>query len=370
MKIKSQFYAGVLSALLATALSGSQTIAQEVDPNLAASWEFMQQAMPGVPYEMLEAACAEGALLIYHGSWVEAQDAQIDGFRQRFPCLNVQKFSSTMGELRERFVSEVRANRPSADIYQDSDTGTLNKFDEQGMLAEYTVSSDDAFADGSKNSGVWYPLRVALVGIAWNTDLVSEEDAAILSTWEGALDPRWKDRGIVVDPSAGGVAYLPWYVWDRVYGDDFFAGIGAQNPRIISGINNAAASLASGDVAIIFNASETGLLPLWGKGAPIQWSLPSPGVGPITGQAIPANAPHPNAAKLYQEYAFSEEGYTLWHVLGGTGLREGLVDQRAIASEPWYKLPDEMFVYDPEDSTASVNDIVSKFSELVGTPKG
>lgn len=359
----------VAAAAAVMAFGAVPASAQDVDPNLAPSWEFMQQAMPGVPYDLLKAACAEGSLLIYHGSWVEAQDAQIEGFRKRFPCIQVQKFSSTMGELRERFLSEARANRPSADIYQDSDTGTLNKFIKEGLLAEYKISNDDAFADSAKNSGYWYSLRVALVGVAWNTDLVSPEDAAILSDWKGLLDPRWKDKGIVVDPSAGGVAYLPWFVWDRVYGDDFLKGIGAQNPRIVSGINNAAASLASGDVAIIFNASETGLLPLWEKGAPIQWSLPSPGVGPLTGEAIPANAPHPNAARLYQEYAFTEEGYTLWHKLGGAATRKGLKDQRAVASEPWYKIPDELYAYDPADATSSTPDVVAKFNEFVGTGK-
>lgn len=356
-------------AVVAGITAAQPAVAQDVDPALADSWKFMQETMPGVSYDLLKAACAEGALLIYHGSWVEAQDAQIEGFRQRFPCIKVDKFSSTMGELRERFLSEIRAGRPVADIYQDSDTGTLNNFAEEGLLAEYTISNDDALPEGTKNSGWWYSLRVALVGVAWNTDLVSPDDAAILSDWKGLLDPRWKDRGIVVDPSAGGVAYLPWFVWYRVYGDDFIKGIGAQNPRIISGINNAAAALASGDVAIIFNASETGLLPLWQKGAPIQWSLPSPGVGPLTGQAIPANAPHPNAARLYDEYAFTEEGYSLWHKLGGAATRTGLKDLRPVAAEPWYHMPAEMFAYDPADATDSTPEIVEKFNTYVGTAK-
>jgi len=352
--------------VIATAFMCGPAFAQDVDPALADAWTYMQQAMPGVPYELLRDACAEGALLIYHGSWVEAQDAQVQGFNEHFPCIEVRKLSATMGELRERFLSEVRAGRGNADIYQDSDTGTLNNMAQEGILAQYAITSEDAFAEGNKNSGWWYPLRVALVGVAWNTDLVSEEEAAVLSNWEGLLDPRWKDRGIVVDPSAGGVAYLPWYVWDRVYGDDFIKGIGEQNPRVIQGINNAAASLASGDVAIIFNASETGLLPIWERGAPVQWSLPSPGVGPLTAQAIPANAPHPNAARLYQEYAFSEDGYRLWHQLGGASVRIGMEDTRQVASETWYKVPDELFAYDPADATNSTPEIVDKFRQYVG----
>lgn len=363
--MKTKF--GLRSAMvLATAFMCGSAVAQDVDPALADSWAYMQESMPGVPYETLRDACAEGALLVYHGTWVDAQDAQIQAFVDKFPCIEVRKLSATMGELRERFLSEVRAGRSNADIYQDSDTGTLNEMAKEGILAEYTISNEDAFAEGNKNSGWWYPLRVALVGVAWNTDLVSEEDAAILADWAGLLDPRWKDRGIVVDPSAGGVAYLPWFVWDKLYGDDFIKAIGEQNPRVIQGINNAAAALASGDVAIIFNASETGLLPIWERGAPVQWSLPSPGVGPLTAQAIPANAPHPNAARLYQEYAFTEEGYRVWHELGGASVRIGMEDTRQVAAEPWYKAPDELFVYEPADATNATAEIVAKFREHIG----
>src|SRR5688572_29079764 len=93
---------------LVTASSGF-VMAQAVDPKLAASWAFVQKAMPGVSYNLLKAACDERTVMIYHGTWVDAQDEQIAGFRKRFPCLSVQKFGATMGDMRERFLSELRA---------------------------------------------------------------------------------------------------------------------------------------------------------------------------------------------------------------------------------------------------------------------
>ena len=33
--------------------------AQPVDPALAASWKFVQETMPGVPYELLKGACGD-----------------------------------------------------------------------------------------------------------------------------------------------------------------------------------------------------------------------------------------------------------------------------------------------------------------------
>jgi len=343
--------------------------AQPVDPKLAASWAYMQKEMPGVPYSLLKAACDEGALMIYHGTWDEAQDAQIAGFRQRFPCISVQKFTTTMGALRERFLAEFRAGRRDADIYQESDTGTLDIMAGNKTLMNYKISNDAAFKPSTKKTGYWYPLRIALVGVAWNTDLVSPDEAKLLSEWKGVTNPAWKGRAAVVDPSGGGVAYLPWYAWTKLYGEGFVDQIGALRPRVTAAINTASAALASGDVAVILNASETGLLPLWLKGAPIRWSLPSPAIGPLTGQGIPSNAPHPNAAKLYQEYSFAEEGYGLWQKLGGAPARIGFKDQRKVASESWYKLPADIYAYDPAEATAAAPAINRHFTQTVTNRK-
>jgi iron(III) transport system substrate-binding protein len=341
--------------------------AQDIDPKLKAAWDYVQKAMPGVSYSVLRDACAEGTLMIYHGSWIEAQNAQIQAFTKRFPCIRVQKFGTTTSELRERYKSELQAGRNIADLMQDSDPGVLDSFAATGLLTEYKISNADAYPAGTKKEGFWYPLRLALSGIAWNTDLVSEGDAKILQDWKGIVDPRWKGRAVVVDPTSGaGIVYVPFYVWDKLYGPTFIEQIGAQRPRVVNGINNAAASLASGDVAVIFNASETGLLPLWQKGAPIRWSLPDPGIGPATGQGIAAKAPHLNAAKLYQEYAFAEEGYDAWYLLGGAPARSGLKDKRQVASEPWYKYPKEFFAFDPADANKQGRDIAERFNKAVG----
>ena len=350
-------------------LLGLPAWAQDVDPELKDSWDYMQTVMPGVPYETLKAACDEGSLVIYHGTWADAQDAQIQAFRDHFPCLDVKGFGSATGERRERFLAEARAGRTGADIYQDTDVGTLNSFVDEGLVMEYHISNEDAFRPGAMKAGFWYPLRVALVGIAWNTDKVSDEDTKILSDWKGLTDPRWKGRAAVVDPRAGGVAMLPYYAWNQLYGEDFLKAVGGNEPRVIANINAASSALASGDVDLIMNASETGLLPLWERGAPIEWSIPTPVVGPLTGQIIPAGAPHPDAAKLYQEYSFTEEGYSIWQAQGGAGARKGLKDQHEVAAEDWYSVPEEMFDYDPAKATEETPAVIDMFDKDIAHTK-
>ena len=90
------------SALVALALPAK---AQTIDPALAASWKFVQEQMPGVPYSLVKAACDEGALMLYHGTWSDAQKAQVAQFKARFPCIkNLQMFDFNAGPLRQRFL--------------------------------------------------------------------------------------------------------------------------------------------------------------------------------------------------------------------------------------------------------------------------
>jgi iron(III) transport system substrate-binding protein len=353
-------------ALAASVLAGPAA-AQAVDPALAASWKFVQENMPGVPYSLLKSACDEGALMLYHGTWTDAQKSQVAAFKTRFPCIkSVQMFELNAGPLRQRFLSESRAGLRSADIIQDTDPGTLNDQAAEGLYMQYTISNDQAYADGMKKTGYWYPLRIALVGIAWNTDLVGDKDAELLRDWKNIIDPKWKGRAGVVDPAAGGVVYLPWYAWFKLYGEDFIKKIGDVQPQIYSGTNPGSAALASGDIAVLFNASETGLMPLQAAGAPLRWSFPEPATGPVTGQAIAAGAPHPSAAKLFHEYAFTAEGYGFWQKLGGAPARIGFKDQRPIATEPWYKYPAKFLEYDVHDVTNLYSKISDLFHKWVG----
>lgn len=360
--------AAIGGLVLLAGAAGAQTPGPS-DARLAASWTFMQQQMPGVPAKLLEDACKEGTLMIYYGTWIDAQEAQIRRFHERFPCVQVEKFSADTGQRRERWLAESRAGRHIADIVQDTDPGFLDEQAASGGFLEYKISNDASFDAPAKKPGYWYGLRVALVGIAWNTDLVSEQEAARLSTWQGVTDPIWAGRAGVVDPSAGGVAYLPWYIWLKNFGPQFLEKIGALKPRIIAAIVPASSALASGDVAVLLNASETGLLPLLDKGAPIRWSLPDPGIGPMTGQAIAASAPHPNAARLYQEYAFTEEGYGVWQERGGAPARRGFKDQRPVARQSWYKVPSSFIPYDRSDASKSMNDVSAAYHKYIGNAR-
>ncbi len=348
-----------LLALLTVGLTGQPALAQDIAPEHADAWAFMQENMPGVSYDLLVAACQEGQLTIYNGTWGDAQRAQMDAFRKRFPCVSTTNFELGTGARRERFLSETRAGLYIVDIVQDTDPGSLNEQAEAGLLMAYAISNDDAFDPAVKLTGYWYPLRVGISGNAWNTDNVTPEEAEALLAWETMLDPAFKGRVGIGEPT-GGATLLPYYGLHKTFGEEFMKKFAELEPRIFP-LNELGSALASGEIDIALATSETPLTTLHLLGAPIQWSLPEPSFGPATGQAIAANAPHPNAAKLYQEYSFTVEGYGAWQKLGGPPARKDFHDEREVAQEEWYKYPTRFFEYDPDQVTAEQAEFLKLF---------
>ena len=76
----------------------------------------------------------------------------------------------------------------------------------------------------------------------------------------------------------------------------------------------------------------------WLQGAPIRWVRPSP--TPDFGnswQAVSKYAPHPNAARLFQNWSFSAEGaVVLQEKYGSATTMSGVADKRKVAKESWY----------------------------------
>src|SRR4051794_11538407 len=80
LRIASSLTGGIAGVVMLASAVHAQAPS---DPKLAASWAFMQEQMPGTPASLLEAACKEGALMVYYGTWVDAEEAKIKRFQER-----------------------------------------------------------------------------------------------------------------------------------------------------------------------------------------------------------------------------------------------------------------------------------------------
>lgn len=313
--------------------------AQQMDAQVQKVMETTKKEMPGVPYEIIKGAKDEGKLMVYHLAIQNAMALMIQEFEKRFPFITVQKYFSSGGPLFQKFASEARARKNVADIWQNSDAGAMNKLADEGLLMNYKITSEAEYPDAFKKSGFWYPLGYTQVVVGWNKDIVLDEEAVKrLKTWEGLLDPYWKDKkvGAIVIHS-GGTLQVTYYMLQEKYALDFWRKLAALKPQLYDGVNPMVGAVSSGEIALALFGAETGFCSIYERGAPVHWTNPEPRVVVPYGQAIAKDAPHPNTAKLFQEFVFSEAGQK---ITAGTLLPSFRVgDLRKHVKEPWYNSP-------------------------------
>lgn len=185
------------------------------------------------------------------------------------------------------------------------------------LFQPYKVATwNDIPNDVKSADGMWYGDYFGVVSFGSNMSVVKVAP----KTWADLLKPEYK--GMVAlngNPLGAGAAFAAVYAAALANGgsyDDITPGIeffgklnaaGNYNP-----IKGTTASLTSGQTPILVNWDYLNLAIRDGAVGKTEISVALPEGAPAFGnyycQAISAFAPHPNAAKLWMEYLYSDEG--------------------------------------------------------------
>jgi len=314
-----------------------------------------QGASTGPSAELVAAAKAEGTLTYYHTTAIDPTATWTGEFTKKYG-IKTQNVRGPSYPLWERWLTEERVGQHVADVVQITDTVLIEAAHKEGLIADYTPPSGAGIRPDMKKEGVWYTLFVNAMGIAWNTTKVTPEEDELIREggWKVLTDPRWKGRIATGTPASGGSSYSYVYMFlggkrDQ-FGPDFVTKMAALKPQVYDSKSPMYDRLAAGEHAIVDQASQSDMGGFYQKGAPIRWVFPKPTPANLTVQTISAKAPHPNAARLFQEWAASPEGQAAWFkVAGVASARPDTVDPRKAAKadwykEDWYKDPEEIYI--------------------------
>ena len=276
---------------------------------------------------LVAAAKAEGTLTFYHTTAIDPTAVWTGAFTKKYG-ITTQNVRGPSYPLFERWLTEERVGQHIADVIQITDTVLIESAHEEGLIADYTPASAAGIRPEMKKEGVWYTAFVNAMGIAWNsTKVVSPEEEKLIREggWNVLTDPRWKGRIATGTPASGGSSYSYVYMFlggkrDQ-FGPDFLAKMAALKPQVYDSKSPMYDRLAAGEHAIVDQASQSDMGGFYLKGAPIRWVFPTPTPANLTVQTISAKAPHPNAARLFQDWAMSEEGQAAWFKRRGRCLR-------------------------------------------------
>ncbi len=192
----------------------------------------------------------------------------------------------------------------------------------EGLLMPYKVSTWDSIPDSAKDAeGYWYGDYYGVLSFVVNTDIVKDvpKDWADLKKSELANsvalagDPRASNQAVQAVYAAGLAAGQKDATKAGEAGLSFFADVNKAGNFVP--VIGKSASLAQGSTPIVIAWDYNGLS--WRdslKGnPPVEVVVPASGVvAGVYVQAISAFAPHPNAAKLWMEHLYSDEGQLGW----------------------------------------------------------
>jgi putative spermidine/putrescine transport system substrate-binding protein len=271
--------------------------------------------------ELVTAAKGEGTLttIALPHDWLNYGE-MIDGFKTKYG-LQVNELDPNAGSGDE--VQAIKANKdnkgPQAPDVIDVgfSFGPSSKTD--GLLQPYKVSTWDTIPNEVKDAeGYWYGDYYGVLSFAVNTDAVKN----VPQDWADLLKPEYKSQvALAGDPRTSNQAILTVYAAalanggsldDAKPGLDFFAKLNEAG-NLVPVIGKQATLVGETPILITWDYLALGYRDQLKDNPKVEVVVPKTGVlAGVYVQAISAFAPHPNAAKLWMEYLYSDEGQLVW----------------------------------------------------------
>jgi len=275
--------------------------------------------------ELEAAAKAEGMLttIALPHDWC-GYGAVIEGFKAKYPEITVNELNPDAGSADE--LEAVRANMnntgPQAPDVLDVGLAFGPQAQAEGLLMPYKVSTwDEIPADVKDPDGHWYGDYYGVMAFGVNTDLID----TVPTKWEDLLKSDYAASfALTGDPRASNQAILGIMSAGMSRGAEPGEESGKLGLELMAEMNKAGnfvpvagktGTIAQGQTPIVA-AWDYNLL-AWrdslAGNPPMEIVIPEgPSLAGVYVQAISAYAPHPNAAKLWMEYLYSDEGQLGW----------------------------------------------------------
>jgi len=309
MIFPSRTFAGLVTAFVIGLLSGAATAQTST-----ADWDAV-----------IAAAKKEGRLTVYSGAVGQESTRKIGRlFEEKFG-IPVTFLEARASELRERIRAEQASDRFLADVMFSSESQTQIILNDDKALVELpSVPNASRVRAELKTKAQMLPTTLTPYGILVNTTLVKPEDEP--KSWHDLTDPKWKGKILADDTRAIGGGSLTFFATYLAFGREYHEKMAAQDIMFTRDQRLSHQRVARGEYAIYMPMTLPEVLPL--KGLPVKAIIPSEGVTYVLyGNSQMRNAAHPNAAKLYINFALSDEAQLIYAMEGRGIAVQSVLDQ-------------------------------------------
>jgi iron(III) transport system substrate-binding protein len=335
---------------------------------LAAIAASLFAALPAAADEttpaLVAAAEKEGKVVWYNSVDVKVAEAIAKAFKEKYPKIDVQVERTGSERVLQRVNQEMQAGIKNADVVNSSDASHFIYWKQQGWLAKYSPP-DAARIDAKYHDpdGYYLTWRASLDCGGYNTNLVKDADAP--KSYKDLLDPKWKGKLAKAHPGYSGTALTGTFAVSKVLGWDYLAQLAKQGVLQQQSTTATPKTIASGERPVMVDGNEYNIFIEMDKKSPVKPIYYSEGTPFVNSpSAVFKDAPHPNAARLFQNFIFTAPSQQLLVNVGG--LRSVHPDVKEPANRTPLKdiklLPD-----DPAAMLPQVAEIKKKYTALFGS---
>ncbi len=321
--------------------------------------------------ELVAAAKEEGQLVVYGSCEEEYLAAACENFEKLFG-LKVQYQRLSTGEVQAK-IEEEQGN-PSADVWFGGTTDPYNVCAAEGLLEAYEAKNashllSDMYRDAN---GQWYGIYKGILGFMVNTEELERKGLETPQDWPDLLKEEYKGLIWLSNYSTAGTAKLVINTMIQKYGHDegiqFLKDLDANVEVYTKSGSGPSKNVGTGECVIGIGFLHDGITQIVDNGYDnIGLVVPSSGTSfEIGATAIFKGAAHPNAAKLWVEYALSPDCVELADQYGSYQFLVIDNAEQPKQAEEFGLDPENVMDYDFEDAKNNITTYISEVMEALG----
>ena len=264
----------------------------------------------GAPEELVKAAKEEGKLIVYGSCEEEYLNAVCANFKSLYG-IDVQAQRLSTGEVAAKIEEE--NGHPSADVWFGGTTDPYNVSSSKGLLEQYEPKNashliSDKFKSTNKD---WYGIYKGILGILYDKDELQRLKLDVPQDYKDLIDPKYKGLIWSSNYNTAGTAKLIINTVIQKYGHDqgiqYLVDLDKNIAQYTKSGSGPSKAIGTGECTIGIGMLHDGIYQIVDQEHEnVGLQIPSSGASYEVGAtAIFKGAAHPNAAKLWIEYALS-----------------------------------------------------------------
>ena len=328
-------------------------------------------AFAEVDPELVAAAQDEGELVVYGSCEEPYLIAACQKFEELYD-IKVEYQRLSTGEVQTK-ITEEKGN-PSADVWFGGTNDPYNEAAKEGLLMAYEPANAEhllkpAYRDPD---GYWFGIYQGILGFMVNTEELERLGVEAPKTWDDLLNPDYKGLIWLSNPNTAGTAKLVINTMVQMKGHDegiqFLVDLDKNIAQYTKSGSGPSKNVGTGECIIGIGFLHDGVYQILQGYDNIGLIIPEDGTSyEIGSTAIFEGCEHPNAAKLWIEFALSPDCVEL---ADDAGSYQFLVIDNAeqpAALQAFPELdPSKTIDYDFADAKENTSKYVSDYFDALG----